>query len=286
MEKPQEFNEQSYIDENSDVLFNRLIFNPLLRIGGLAVLLVFSIIFNDRIVRLTRITSNAIFSNEIILGPVTYYTILGATILLCAVVSFGAICVKPDEGKATINLLRKTYTFYTIYDMVVFVMSTFVCLFFIVMILITPCNISGDSMNDTYQDGDRVFIWNIGYSPVVNDVVVFDASNYVYGNDQFFIKRVVAKEKDQLSYQSGNLLINGVNTADIDTAEYKILTGGADPLDSYTIPKGKILVLGDNRDVSYDSRRFGLVDEKDVVGKVLFRFFPFNKIGNPAPVIK
>ena len=45
---------------------------------------------------------------------------------------------------------------------------------------------------------------------------------------------------------------------------------------SVTIPKNKILVLGDNRRYSYDSRRYGLVDESDVYGEVILRFFPFS----------
>ena len=46
-------------------------------------------------------------------------------------------------------------------------------------------------------------------------------------------------------------------------------------VEAVTIPKNKILVLGDNRRYSYDSRRYGLVDESDVYGEVILRFFPF-----------
>ena len=43
------------------------------------------------------------------------------------------------------------------------------------------------------------------------------------------------------------------------------------------IPKGKYLVLGDNREVSKDSRSFGLIDKDQIVGKVSFRFWPFSE---------
>ncbi|HDE9037889.1 TPA: signal peptidase I, partial [Staphylococcus aureus] len=46
---------------------------------------------------------------------------------------------------------------------------------------------------------------------------------------------------------------------------------------SNVIPKGKYLVLGDNREVSKDSRAFGLIDEDQIVGKVSFRFWPFSE---------
>ena len=44
-------------------------------------------------------------------------------------------------------------------------------------------------------------------------------------------------------------------------------------------------MLGDNREPggSRDSRAFGFIDEEEVIGKVLFRFYPFTKIGNPSP---
>ena len=48
-----------------------------------------------------------------------------------------------------------------------------------------------------------------------------------------------------------------------------------------TVPEGKLFVLGDNRNDSIDSRStdIGLINENKVLGKVIFRFYPFNKIG-------
>lgn len=286
---------QEYINENNDYIFNKLKFNPLIRIGGLLILLIFSLINNDRIHRLARITSNAIFSNENILGPTTYYTVLGLTIGLCLLVSFFAFVLKPKMNMASIEILRKSYRFYSIYDLVVFVLSTFVCLFFIIMILITPCNISGDSMNDTYQDGDRVLIWNIGYEAQKNDVIVFDSTNYISNATdkvRFFIKRVQAVEGNVVSYtplngNRGSLRVDGTYIEEISLYEYQTLISscGIALGFQFVVPKNYIMVLGDNRAVSNDSRSFGFIQSADVVGKVLFRFYPFNHIGNPEPDI-
>lgn len=282
-----------YINENNDLIFHKLIFNPLLRVCGLLILLIFSLINNDRIYRLARITSNAIFSSEVILGPGTYYTVLAITLALCIGISLAALIIKPKLNMGSITLLRRMYRLYSIYDLIVFILSTFVVLFFIIMILITPCNISGDSMNNTYQDGDRVVIWNIGYQPQDNDVIVFDATNYAYheDNSRFFIKRIVAREMDEVTFITtannyGNLFVNDKFIEEISIYQYQaIFPDSLEISNSFIMPKKKVMVFGDNRSISYDSRSFGLIDTKDIVGKVLFRFYPFNLIGNPSPDI-
>lgn len=282
-----------YVEENNELIFKKLIFNPLLRIMGMLILLIFSVVNHSRIVRLAALTSNAIFSSEHILGHITYYTLLGITIGICLIVSLTALILKSTAKEADIILLRKAYLIYTVYDFMVFILSTFVCLFFIIMILITPCSISGDSMQNTYSDGDRVLLWNIGYSPVDGDVIVFDSANYtdtLSRESRFYIKRIVAKEDDTISYNpvslfSGEISVNGKYVETISRQSYnQILRSiGKDYLLNFTVPKDKLLVFGDNRSVSHDSRAFGFIDEKDIIGKVLFRFYPFTRIGNPDP---
>lgn len=286
---------EEYIEQNTELVFKKLIYNPLIRCFGLLILLVFSLITNDRIQRLAALTSNAIFSNEKVLGHVTYYTVLGITIGLCFLVFLGSLFVKSNLETPTIGILRKAYHFYSIYDMVIFILSTFVCLFFIIMILLTPCNISGSSMENTYHDGDRVILWSIGYEPDNGDVIVFDSAKYVVqnGESRFYIKRVIAKENDVLRFEpktltTGRLYVNNEFVEEITVSEYSTMLLSIDSVYSLivTIPKDRVMVFGDNRLVSRDSRSIGLIDESEIIGKVLFRFYPFNKFGNPSPEIQ
>ena len=284
-----------YIEENNEFIFKKLIFNPLLRILGMLVLLIFSLVNSHRVVKLAALTSNAIFSSEKILGHITYYSLMGITIGICILVSLFALIYKYSADLKDIVVLRRAYQIYTVYDFIVFILSTFLCLFFVIMILITPCNISGSSMENTYQDGDRALLWNIGYSPKDGDVIVFDSAKYTdtYEREsRFYIKRIAAKEKDIITYVpisliEGNLFVNNTYVEKIRRTEYNVMLSSLEY--SYTlkfsVPKDKILVLGDNREPggSRDSRAFGFIDEEEVIGKVLFRFYPFTKIGNPSP---
>ncbi|MDE5715083.1 MAG: signal peptidase I [Anaeroplasmataceae bacterium] len=305
---------EEYIDQNNELIFKKLIFNPLLRAGGLLILLIFSLINNERIKRLASLTSNAFFNSEHILGYRTYYTILGITIGLCFIVSLLSLIAKSNINLSSIKILRNAYQIYSIYDLVIFIFSTFVCLFFIIMILITPCNISGTSMHNTYEDGDRVLLWNIGYSPVNKDVIVFDSSKYAPITNQqlydwetkklhtdytsssseresrFYIKRIIAKEKDEIRYDalSHSLYVNEEFVENLNSFEMSRLLYSLKmdlTITEFQVPNNKVLVFGDNRGNSTDSRVFGFIDESEIIGKVLFRFYPFTKIGNPSPDI-
>lgn len=282
-----------YIEENNEMIFKKLIYNPLLRVCGMMILLIFSLINNNRIIKLAALTSNAIFNNEYILGHVTYYTLLGSTIGICLLVSIVTVLIKPSLDLTNMKVLRRSFQIYSIYDFLVFILSTFVCLFFIIMILLSPCSISGSSMENTYQDGDRVLLWNIGYSPKDGDVIVFDSAKYVYDDsfdNRFYIKRIVAKEKDIITYVpisifEGSLFVNNTYVEMVEREEYNIMLKSLnyDFKLKFEVPKNKVLVMGDNRDNSSDSRSFGFIDESEIIGKVLFRFFPFSKVGNPKP---
>lgn len=94
------------------------------------------------------------------------------------------------------------------------------------------------------------------------------------GDRKNLIKRVIAGAGDTVEIKEGVVILNGevldepyVNT--VTTKELLI----------ENIPEGKYFCMGDNRNVSYDSRDMGLVDEEDIIGKVAFRFMPINKIG-------
>ena len=132
-------------------------------------------------------------------------------------------------------------------------------------------NVEGSSMKPTLQPGDKVVVSTIGYTPKQGDIIVLSGAE---GVNKPIIKRVIAVEGDKvdINFTTGIVTVNGREehyAEDLTTQQKDI----AFPLE---VPEGTVFILGDNRAMSLDSRssEVGCVDERQIVGKVLFRYFP------------
>lgn len=147
--------------------------------------------------------------------------------------------------------------------------------------------IKGDSMDPTLKDGEHVIVNMIGYNLgglEKGNVIVFHADE-----SSDYVKRVIGMPGDKVEYKKDQLYVNDKKVdepyLDYNKKRKQVEYITANDLDVSSlsnsngeekIPKGKLLVLGDNREVSKDSRSFGLINEDQVVGKVSFRFWPIN----------
>lgn len=150
--------------------------------------------------------------------------------------------------------------------------------------------ISGDSMLNTLHGGEMVIITNLSYTPKNKDIVVISRNieNTVVNDmegDGPIIKRVIATENQivDIDFESGTVFVDGVALKeDYISTPTTVKHDVAFPV---TVPKGHIFVLGDNRAVSLDSRSSsigtdGMVDVRYVLGRAVYRIFPFNKMGS------
>ncbi len=132
------------------------------------------------------------------------------------------------------------------------------------------------SMLPTFVENDRIITTKIHGELKRGDVVVIKQKD-----DKPLIKRViaVAGETININFENGDVFIND-KLIDEPYINEKTRTnyGTEFPL---TIKKGHVFVMGDNRNQSMDSRdtKIGAVDTRNVFGKVIFRIYPFNKIG-------
>lgn len=178
--------------------------------------------------------------------------------------------------------------------------------FLVSALVVQPFTVKGSSMEPTLDgkdmwtsrdDGDKVLIFKSGYivgiDPKYNDIVVIDSrverersltDNFkesplvnalldeTQGNN-YWIKRVIGVEGDKLEYREGTVYRNGEALIEEYVQEEMLY-----PFEEVTVPEGHVFVMGDNRNESRDSREIGSIPKENVMGKVILRYFPFNRV--------
>ena len=153
--------------------------------------------------------------------------------------------------------------------------------------------VSGDSMLQTFSPNEFLVVNKLAYETSsksnilafleidllsnevrTGDVVVFPSLS---GNDYDLIKRVVAVGGQSVESRDGEILVDGYPLPEPYTS-----ANNYDSWGPIQIPHGFVYVLGDNRGASYDSRTFGPVAEENILGKVVFRYWPPARIGQPS----
>ena len=140
-------------------------------------------------------------------------------------------------------------------------------------LLLPVIQIFGSSMTPALYEGN--FVVAVRYAmPKRGDIVAF------YSNDRVLVKRVIALEGEQVDIdREGMVYIDGslLEESDVEKLSY----GGCDIRIPYQVPEGSLFVLCDHRGISVDSRSsaVGCVEEGPLIGKVIFRIWPLDRIG-------
>jgi signal peptidase I len=131
--------------------------------------------------------------------------------------------------------------------------------------------VEGQSMAPTLADQDRLIVNKLAYrmgEPRKGDIVML---YYPINPDKSFVKRVIAEEGDEVRIVDGHVYVNDVPMSDdFVPLEYR----SHDDFGPMRIQDGYYFVMGDHRNNSSDSRHWGLVPKKYVIGKVQLRWWP------------
>ncbi len=137
--------------------------------------------------------------------------------------------------------------------------------------IVKPFAIPSPSMEPTLVQGDRVLVNRLSYhfrSPEKGDVIVFHPPGIE--DSEPYIKRVVALAGDTVSVHDGQLWVNSVAQEEPFIKERPILGDFAE----VTIPASCVWVMGDNRNNSGDSRKFGAVGIDRIIGVAFVIYWP------------
>lgn len=178
-----------------------------------------------------------------------------------------------------------TKNIFDILEVFAYAVSLMVIVFLFVIKFVT---VDGTSMLSTLYDDDRLITCNLFYTPETDDIIVI---NYKERNE-LIVKRVIGVEGDtvKIKFDTWEIWVNGEYLEQpylLKNPEYgkeamehgHLIDFDDDNSVTITVEKGKVFVLGDNRNHSSDSRVFGQLDIDEILGKVIYRVFPFESVG-------
>lgn len=148
--------------------------------------------------------------------------------------------------------------------------------------------VDGPSMNDTLIDKDRVLITNLFYEPSFGDIVVIQADKLLNRNTNMYgeaiIKRVIGVAGDtiRVNFEKGEVYRNGELLKEdyIKTLTTRRYNGFIESNVDYVVPENRVFAMGDNRNVSNDSRNLediGFIDKNLIMGRAFVRILPISQ---------
>ena len=171
-----------------------------------------------------------------------------------------------------------------VFDWAVTIFTAIAVILLLMTFVIRQVRVDGPSMQDTLHDNDRLIVYSFMYTPADGDIVIATHGDLDFpgGYNEPIVKRVIATEGQtiDIDFETGVVTVDGI----VQEEDYikGITTRTRNTQDfPLTVPKGYAFVMGDNRQNSLDSRsrEVGLIPRENIMGKAIFRIFPFDKVG-------
>ena len=183
----------------------------------------------------------------------------------------------PSAEQLEAELKREKYKrrYHSVLRSTIYTLITVAAIAVLVATLWLPVlQVYGSSMTPTLQDGEIIFsVKTADLEP--GDIVAF------YYNNKILVKRVIFGPGDWVNIdEDGTVYVNEVRLKEPYLAEKAL--GDCNIELPYQVPDGKIFVMGDHRSTSVDSRNtaVGCVAQEQIVGKIIFRIWPLNRLGD------
>ena len=180
-----------------------------------------------------------------------------------------------DAKKAAVKKSARSI----ITELLIYVIILFACIYIVPEYVMQRTVVDGESMMDTLTNGESLIVNKLAYKfgdPDRFDIVVF----YPYGRedkDDYYVKRIIGLPGEKVQIIGSDIYIND----QILEEHY-----GKDPItdsgifgNPVVLGEDEFFVLGDNREISEDSRFFGPVKRENLSGHVVLRIYPFDKFG-------
>ena len=183
-----------------------------------------------------------------------------------------------QENNNTVVDYPGTKTSDFIYECLESVAQSLILITMLFVFIFVRVQVDGESMENTLHHQDNLIIKKWNYTPQNGDIVAISRGQYL---NKPIIKRVIATEGQTLKidFETGKVMVNGEVIDEPYIKERMTETGDNDIPE--VIPEGYTFVMGDNRNDSADSRFriIGLIDNNNIVGKAIFRVYPFDRWG-------
>ncbi len=171
---------------------------------------------------------------------------------------------------------------YFIWELIRVAAFSFLTILIIRYFLFKPFYVKGASMEPNFFEREYLIIDELSYrfhEPKRGDVVVFRPP---YNSRDFYIKRIIGLPGETVKFINGDVILyNADNETGVKLDESRYLIGVEKSMETVVLKlkQNEFFMLGDNRPVSADSRRFGPVTRGAIVGRVWLRGWPIDRLG-------